>query len=1307
MIDLDQFVPDRIIHADHHHNHHHHHPSDVTHSIQTNHHHNQFDINHSSGDSFGLHFLHHHPLHNNHSNHYQTDDLHNNSNQPPVSHHHHHHHHHHQQQQHNVHQSNNNYNVSPTTAIRQINLYNETPSHCSSTQASSNQSLMKSSPSHHHLNHNDINNSSLSDCYSTRTQSSTIASTNLENSFHSASSLNQSKSKRNRNVPKDNRVSHSSSSKNGNKTIPGPFSITKTLNPMKISKKHSSIVTVSNDSGVNDVLKNTNPMVPNNFDPNRNTDSPLMTTADTLRRKKKSHLSRDELARVCQLGEVTFEPYNNSSYMIAIRSKGDRKSLIGYRCDWNHCGYMNARVERMFGHIRSQHPEAPTVKKLVTTTSSTATTTTLTTSNSFSGCQSLNSSSSMSRNRSSSSLSNGSSSSSSSFSNQSTTKNPSKSQMTTAVRNITTPTATYGNNSSTSFADVVDVNKSNRSLIVRTPSNESSLLSKPLVSSSNTLPTSSSIIKNEFLLDLLRNEDKNPLESNPNIKEKRNEIVLEQTTVTNEFVERDQQKYANSDLNQSHHRCDAESKTKNSLSIDANKTDEIQLNRSVRLTENDLDSLFKDEDNLPTNSRTLMTTSVDDHQIANKADQILSSIDSDENAQQIRSKTEPILNDLIDSIPAMIENDNAQMNLNHETLDGSTDRYNGINLNESNSNQTSQKNAIKNSESILLMDENESNEFENGEESNDFINIDHRIDSMLDDCSDNSCNITIAKDEEKMANCYGDNAKETISNENSCSHSSLSSANKKRKANNSKNYIGKQNLFQEFQSDDVAKIRDSENKYIIALQKDVKIVGYRCDWPDCEFLTCRKYVMVNHINGKHTNQRPYSCDMCNFTFVKRYFLKAHMYKVHKRRMSLDDKKDENDENSLNLNKCDFNHKWNRSDVLKKNPEPFSPDYYDYNGSLSIATNEIHNESIVNACHPPNTYLNAYQSQNDDCIVESKPFIQTDHTNAMFEMNYDPNYSSSFNQSPMNNGGSYENDSASLTRIPPPDSLLTPPLSNGCRRSMNNLDSYGNSANYCRTSTSNHSFRSEFLSPPSSISSNGSFSGCHTDQSQSYRILNNGNCRTFPSTPNSFTNNSSFYLHTPSPSPSSLSHSPAANTSSMMFTQSNAILNNTNSTGNYPIDSTGRQQILAAEPMFNNYFRNGDDDPQDYIDYTANNYQYYNDANKIVSESKILDRSHPNGPFTSYPSMQSIVSNQSMADQDNNSYDKFNHHDVYVDANQPSSLSSSSSLSKSMSYDGFEYPKDNLIETNMAFTDPPNGLDCRSNLASQQCWNQSW
>lgn len=96
------------------------------------------------------------------------------------------------------------------------------------------------------------------------------------------------------------------------------------------------------------------------------------------RRKKKSHLSRDELARVCNEGEVAFEPYNGSTYMVAVRSLGDRKSLIGYRCDWHSCGYMNARVERMFGHIRSQHPEAPAVKKLISTTATNNSTTTTT-----------------------------------------------------------------------------------------------------------------------------------------------------------------------------------------------------------------------------------------------------------------------------------------------------------------------------------------------------------------------------------------------------------------------------------------------------------------------------------------------------------------------------------------------------------------------------------------------------------------------------------------------------------------------------------------------------------------------------------------------------------------------------------------------------------------------------------------------------------------------------------------------------------------------------------------------------------------
>lgn len=39
----------------------------------------------------------------------------------------------------------------------------------------------------------------------------------------------------------------------------------------------------------------------------------------------------------------------------------------------------------------------------------------------------------------------------------------------------------------------------------------------------------------------------------------------------------------------------------------------------------------------------------------------------------------------------------------------------------------------------------------------------------------------------------------------------------RKKSTTSKNYIGKQNLFQEFLNQDVAKIRDTENRYIIGL----------------------------------------------------------------------------------------------------------------------------------------------------------------------------------------------------------------------------------------------------------------------------------------------------------------------------------------------------------------------------------------------------------------------------------------------------------------------------------------------------------
>ncbi len=47
-----------------------------------------------------------------------------------------------------------------------------------------------------------------------------------------------------------------------------------------------------------------------------------------------------------------------------------------------------------------------------------------------------------------------------------------------------------------------------------------------------------------------------------------------------------------------------------------------------------------------------------------------------------------------------------------------------------------------------------------------------------------------------------------------------------KKTGSSKNYIGKQNLFQEFQSEDVAKVRDSENQYIIGKQFSSQLLTF-------------------------------------------------------------------------------------------------------------------------------------------------------------------------------------------------------------------------------------------------------------------------------------------------------------------------------------------------------------------------------------------------------------------------------------------------------------------------------------------------
>ena len=149
----------------------------------------------------------------------------------------------------------------------------------------------------------------------------------------------------------------------------------------------------------------------------------------------------------------------------------------------------------------------------------------------------------------------------------------------------------------------------------------------------------------------------------------------------------------------------------------------------------------------------------------------------------------------------------------------------------------------------------------------------------------------------------------------------------------------------------------------------MKIVGYRCDWPECEFLTCRKYVMVNHINGKHTNQRPYSCDMCNFTFVKRYFLKAHMYKVHKRRMSLDDRKDQHD-TDIHNDDCSSSYDDSNAAIIINNSSSNNKrdhqNHDSFNDSLGLLVNNNNKKFKID---PQSTMIN--NVYNNDMIYDQQ------------------------------------------------------------------------------------------------------------------------------------------------------------------------------------------------------------------------------------------------------------------------------------------------------------------------------------------------
>lgn len=367
----------------------------------------------------------------------------------------------------------------------------------------------------------------------------------------------------------------------------------------------------------------------------------------------------------------------------------------------------------------------------------------------------------------------------------------------------------------------------------------------------------------------------------------------------------------------------------------------------------------------------------------------------------------------------------------------------------------------------------------------------------------------------------------------------------------------------------------------------MKIVGYRCDWPECEFLTCRKYVMVNHINGKHTNQRPYSCPLCNFNFVKRYFLKAHMHKVHKQRVSGDKKEEEEESDSpskRDLLMAEEGHEGKKarshsSAYYARNGDSYSaypdtPTGYAHYGQYGPGQYGAYGEASVfgqdndsfgsdlsqSGLHPANPAFKASHALMTPSPSSSGASPLPFGPSKPFQAGYDPPnagfegyYPSGPPRPPPPPQRTYP---AAGKTLPAKQEQPTPPLPANCCRSAQGLpptsladafqsatqvnhtsqpdsfpfDPSGGHAYSANQVTSGHNF-DDFLSPPSSISSSGSnFSGCYSgpgcapaDQMTTARPGG----RPLSNTPTSIASASSFYLHTPSPSPSSLSHSPAA------------------------------------------------------------------------------------------------------------------------------------------------------------------------------------
>ena len=77
------------------------------------------------------------------------------------------------------------------------------------------------------------------------------------------------------------------------------------------------------------------------------------------------------------------------------------------------------------------------------------------------------------------------------------------------------------------------------------------------------------------------------------------------------------------------------------------------------------------------------------------------------------------------------------------------------------------------------------------------------------------------------------------------------------------------------------------------------ILGFGCNWTECQFICCKRSDINLHINAKHTNDKQFKCDQCESVFSSEKYLKAH--KSHKHRVDFEYK--------CHLNGCEFETKY--------------------------------------------------------------------------------------------------------------------------------------------------------------------------------------------------------------------------------------------------------------------------------------------------------------------------------------------------------------------------------------------------------------